>query len=100
MWWWCAAQVREIEAIQEKEKQELLDAQRKQSAGPERSKGVKSNWSAEETALLIKAVNLFPAGTVQRYERASSPPCASRCLVALGVVVRLVVYWFIVFKTK
>ena len=58
--------MREIETIQEQEKQALLDAQRKQSGGTERTKGVKSNWSAEETTLLIKAVNLFPAGTVQR----------------------------------
>lgn len=32
------------------------------------SKGGSSNWSKEDVQVLIRAVNLFPAGTVQRWE--------------------------------
>ncbi len=31
-----------------------------------------SNWSAEELQLLVKAVNLFPAGTIKRWETVAS----------------------------
>ena len=53
----------------DKEKQQLLDQVQKQgSSGSEgRTKGVKGNWQEQEVQLLIKAVNLFPAGTSQRY---------------------------------
>ncbi|KAJ8046987.1 DnaJ-like subfamily C member 2 [Holothuria leucospilota] len=57
----------------EKEKQEELRKQRdaqaaKEGGGSGGVGGRGKEWNDSDTKLLIKAVNLFPAGTVQRYE--------------------------------
>ena len=49
----------------ETEKQKQMEAAQRQSKASGEGKS-KKPWSEEEMAFLIKAVNLFPAGTVAR----------------------------------
>lgn len=60
--------VKEINEELEKEKQKQLESMKK----PNISNGISSPkqipWNEDETQALIKGVNLFPAGTVQRWE--------------------------------
>ena len=58
-------QLKELNDQIEKEKQHQLDMMKKQSAGSSSGGGGKQ-WSEEEMQMLIKAVNVFPAGTNQR----------------------------------
>ncbi|XP_038054398.1 dnaJ homolog subfamily C member 2-like [Patiria miniata] len=64
-------QVSGMHAEMEKERQEdlrkLQEAQSSKGGGGASSGGGK-NWSNEEVQLLVKAVKMFPAGTVSRYE--------------------------------
>lgn len=56
----------------EKEKRELLGGGANKTDSTAASSGSKSkNWAAEEITHLIKAVNLFPAGTNNRLETLS-----------------------------
>ena len=57
--------VRELNERLDKEKQELLDMVHKTSSGSSTSANQKQ-WDDVDLQLLIKAVNLFPAGTNQR----------------------------------
>ena len=50
----------------EKEKLDALEKATKGSSGAEKSSASKP-WSSDDLALIIKAVNLFPAGTTNRY---------------------------------
>ena len=50
----------------EKEKQQQLEAATRQSGRSEGGKSSSKSWSDAETQMLIKAVNLFPAGTNAR----------------------------------
>ena len=59
------AQVELLNAKVEQEKTEVMEQSKKQNDGSGGSK-VKGNWTDEEVSILIKAVNLFPAGTSQR----------------------------------
>lgn len=61
-------QLREMNEEIENEKQKLLAAQQKQSSS-ETSQGNKKVWREEEIQMLIKGVNLFPAGTKERSGR-------------------------------
>lgn len=58
-------QVQELNKQIEEEKQRHLDALQKQSGG-DNSQGSKKSWSEAEIQCMIKAVNLFPAGTKER----------------------------------
>lgn len=64
------AEVSQVNESIEKEKQQSLELAQKQSSSSssgDKSK-VKDNWSDNELQTLIKAVNLFPAGTNARWE--------------------------------
>ncbi|XP_013416847.1 dnaJ homolog subfamily C member 2 [Lingula anatina] len=62
------AEVKELDDKREAEKQKLLEATKKQNSGGGSAGARAKQWSDEETQILIKAVNLFPAGTKQRWE--------------------------------
>ena len=51
----------------EKEKLEALEKATKGNSTAEKSGGSKHPWSSDDLALIVKAVNLFPAGTTDRY---------------------------------
>ncbi len=55
----------------DKEKQEQMERVAKAATGGEKA-GASHPWSNDELALLIKAVNLFPAGTTNRWEVVAS----------------------------
>lgn len=57
-----------IEKQSEKERKQEETQTNKQNASQSSDKGVSSTWSKEDVQTLIRAVNLFPAGTVQRWE--------------------------------
>merc|ERR1719461_1735292 len=58
-----------IKKFNEKMEEERLEAAQMTSKGSEGGKGkTMSEWSTDELQLLIKSVNLFPAGTVNRWE--------------------------------
>uniref|UniRef100_A0A1B6MKN1 Uncharacterized protein n=1 Tax=Graphocephala atropunctata TaxID=36148 RepID=A0A1B6MKN1_9HEMI len=58
-----------IEKLSEKERRQDEGLVNKQnSAQSNDTKGGSSVWSKEDVQILIRAVNLFPAGTVQRWE--------------------------------
>lgn len=59
--------VQELNKQIEEEKQRHLEALQKQSGG-DNSQGSKKSWSEAEIQCMIKAVNLFPAGTKERWE--------------------------------
>ena len=57
-----------IKKFNDKMEEERLEAAQMTSKGSEGGKGkTLSEWTTEELQLLIKSVNLFPAGTVNRY---------------------------------
>ncbi|XP_077986160.1 dnaJ homolog subfamily C member 2-like [Glandiceps talaboti] len=60
-------QVKYVNDEIEKEKQEMLQTKKGSSASGGRQSSSKQ-WTDEELQLLIKAVNLFPAGTLSRWE--------------------------------
>lgn len=62
--------IKEVERRIEEERQALMDSAKRGSGSSSqgRSKGGCAPWSHEELQLLIKAVNVFPAGTNQRWE--------------------------------
>jgi len=58
-----------IKKFNDKMEEERLEAAQMTSKGSEGGKGkTMSEWSTDELQLLIKSVNLFPAGTVNRWE--------------------------------
>ncbi|KNC96251.1 uncharacterized protein SPPG_08403 [Spizellomyces punctatus DAOM BR117] len=48
---------------------QAADASREEAKAKEEKKVVKAPWSAKELATLIKAVKLFPGGTIDRWEK-------------------------------
>ncbi|KAK2158365.1 hypothetical protein LSH36_172g04007 [Paralvinella palmiformis] len=61
-------QVSDMHVKEEEEKRKQLELLRSQSSGGGQSSGAKVIWGEDEIQMLIKAVNLFPAGTAQRWE--------------------------------
>ena len=66
-------QVKEVNDEIEAEKKRQMEAAQKKSSGAEGGSSVKNQWPEEELALLVKGVNLFPAGTVQRWVTGGDP---------------------------
>ncbi|XP_063229958.1 dnaJ homolog subfamily C member 2 [Bacillus rossius redtenbacheri] len=61
--------IHEVDQRIEKERRELMDKTKRQNGNDsERGKAGSAPWSQEQLQLLIKAVNIFPAGTNQRWE--------------------------------
>ncbi|KAL3853214.1 hypothetical protein ACJMK2_016771 [Sinanodonta woodiana] len=60
-------EVQELKAQNEEEKRKQLEALQSKSGGDSSGKGGKE-WSEAEIRTLIKAVNVFPAGTKERWE--------------------------------
>lgn len=58
--------VARLEARLEKERAQVMESAAKGSSGRSKTGGG-AEWSPADLQLLIKAVNLFPAGTNQRY---------------------------------
>lgn len=67
----CSGKTEEINEQIRKEKEEAEARMRQASKNAEKSTGGggngSKNWSEDDLQLLIKAVNLFPAGTNSRY---------------------------------
>ncbi|XP_064488110.1 dnaJ homolog subfamily C member 2-like [Ornithodoros turicata] len=61
-------EVKELDDRLEQEKAELISASQKSSANQAESHGGQKAWPADDIQLLVKAVNLFPAGTTNRWE--------------------------------
>ena len=59
-------QVNEVNEQLEEEKRKQLELTTQKSGGGGASGGSKKEWSEAETQVLIKGVNLFPAGTQDR----------------------------------
>ena len=55
-----------MEQMRERMRQEAI-AETKQTTKNKDDGGVGDDWTEDQTQLLIKAVNLFPAGTASRY---------------------------------
>ena len=53
--------------MRERMRQEAI-AETKQTAKNKDDGAVSDDWTEDQTQLLIKAVNLFPAGTASRYQ--------------------------------
>ena len=56
----------EVNEKLEREKMELLTGKTTKSGAAGDKSGGKPEWSSDELALLIKAVNLFPAGKTKK----------------------------------
>ena len=59
-------QMADMHAKEDIEKKRQLELSKGQGSGGGGSGGSKTSWTEEEIQMLIKAVNLFPAGTSQR----------------------------------
>ncbi|XP_067138794.1 dnaJ homolog subfamily C member 2 [Centruroides vittatus] len=62
----------------EKEKEQLTAASQKSSTGVGDNNNQK-HWSHDDLQLLVKAVNLFPAGTINRWEVVAAFICQHSC---------------------
>lgn len=56
-----------MEQMREKMRQEAI-AETKQTTKNKDDGAISDDWTEDQTQLLIKAVNLFPAGTASRYK--------------------------------
>jgi DnaJ family protein C protein 2 len=74
----------ETERRIERERQELMESASRSSGGGSgstgRSKKGSTPWSHDQLQLLIKAVNVFPAGTNQRYVKNKLHHKVTKCL--------------------
>ena len=59
--------MKELNKQIDEEHEKQREALKNQSSGGAEGGGSKTKWTTEEAQLLIKGVNLFPAGTVQRF---------------------------------
>ena len=58
-----------MEQMREKMRQEANAETKQSSKNKENDEMASDDWTEDQTQLLIKAVNLFPAGTASRYEK-------------------------------
>ena len=61
---WMSSQ---MEQMREKMRQEANAETKQSSKNKENDEMASDDWTEDQTQLLIKAVNLFPAGTASRY---------------------------------
>lgn len=64
--------LQETEKKIEAERQQVLEQQQKNSSPNTSQKDLSPPWPTEQIQLLTKAVNLFPAGTYQRWEQVAN----------------------------
>lgn len=56
-----------MEQMREKMRQEAIAETKQSTKNKDNDEMVSDDWTEDQTQLLIKAVNLFPAGTASRY---------------------------------
>ena len=81
-----------MEQMREKMKQEAIAETKQTTKGKESGEEQSDDWTEDQTQLLIKAVNLFPAGTASRYSK-NTVRCITQPVVFFWIVERASPQW-------